>query len=176
MNAATLINQDSGDTEYFSPMEIVDAARRAMGYEIRLDPASSNVANAKIGALRYYGKELDGLKQEWCADSVWLNHPFSREGNPLWINKIETEFESGRAKQACCITFAATSEKWFRPLLKRPQCFLHGRTNYYLPSGEIKRGVTKGSVVTYYGPNVDRFAEEFSKLGTIKIPYETKRV
>lgn len=75
----------------------------------------------------------------------------------------------GRTIAACCITFASTSEKWFRPLLAFPQCFIHGRTNYRLPDGTIKKGATKGSVVTYLGPEVQRFAAEFRTLGTVKI-------
>jgi hypothetical protein len=79
-----------------------------------------------------------------------------------------SEFEKGNIKQACCITFAATSEAWFRPLLAYPQCFIHGRTNYYLPDGTKKKDVTKGSVVTYLGDNTERFKEVFSKIGTVK--------
>lgn len=72
---------------------------------------------------------------------------------------------------ACNICFAATSEQWFAPLLARPQCFLNKRTNYHLPNGELKRGVTKGSVVTYFGADVAAFAREFSPMGIVKIPY-----
>ena len=104
MNSAQLINQDSGNYEWYTPVEIVDMAREVMG----------------------------GIEQ------------------------------------ACCITFAATSEAWFRPLLNYPQCFIHGRTNYYLPDGTKKRGVTKGSVVTYLGDNVEKFTEVFTRIGTVK--------
>ncbi len=102
-----------------------------------------------------------------------MNHPFSREYNRRAVAKIDEEYTSGRMKQGCCITFAATSELWFQPLLRRAQCFLSPRTNYILPDGTLKRGVTKGSVITYYGPNVAAFAREFSALGVIKIPYQS---
>lgn len=49
MNNAQLINQDSGDYEYYTPIEIIEAAREVMGF-ISLDPASSSMANEKIGA------------------------------------------------------------------------------------------------------------------------------
>ena len=39
----------------------------------------------------------------------------------------------------------------------------------YLTDTFIKRGVTKGSVVTYFGSNVEKFASEFRKLGVVKI-------
>lgn len=40
MKAHRLINQDSGDVEYYTPTEITEAARRVMG-GIDLDPFSS---------------------------------------------------------------------------------------------------------------------------------------
>jgi len=164
VNNSQLINQDSGNYEYYSPLKIVEAARQVMG-RINLDPASSEKAN-KIVKADFYYMQL-GLALKW-EGNVWLNHPFSRINNPLWIRKLIFEYEAGRTKQACCITYAATSEKWFQPLLNYPQCFLCPRTNYYLPDGTKKRGVTKGSVVTYLGSNVDRFKEIFSQFGVVK--------
>lgn len=181
------INSDSGDTEYFTPQFIIEAARLCMG-GIDLDPASSHAANQRVKAKVYFDAELDGLGQRWahttlyCDDRssgecvtrpsrLWLNHPFSREGNPLWINKLTKSFYAGDVEQACCITFAATSEKWFQPLLRCCQCFLTPRTNYFMPDGTIKRGVTKGSVVTYLGNRTDAFANAFRELGVVKVPF-----
>src|SRR3989304_406774 len=180
MNKSQLINQTSGNTEYYTPSFIVEAARKVMCSvecrnqitlvepdQIALDPASSIQANKIVKAKRIFTIEDDGLTQEWKAKTIWLNHPFSRKGNKLWIDKLVEEHYSGafRDKQACCITYACTSESWFQPLLQFPQCFLHPRTNYLLPDGSVKRGVTKGSVVTYLGWNEDYFAEVFSDFG-----------
>ncbi len=167
LTAAQLINQDSGDYEYYSPQTIVDAARLVMG-EIDLDPFSSDAANRRVRAARYFTVKDNGLVQDWHG-RVWMNHPFSRILNPLCIDKLDHEFRIGHTTEACAICYAATSEAWFRPLLMRPQCYLTPRTNYYLPDGSLKRGVTKGSVVTYFGPNVDRFAEVFHSFGIVKI-------
>lgn len=165
MNTHQFINQDSGETEYYTPQAIIEAARRTMG-GIDLDPASSLTANQRVKAQQFFSE--NGREREWFGN-VWLNHPFSREFNGPWINKLLTEFVEGRVKQACCITFAATSERWFRPLLERPQCFLVPRTNYLLPDGTVKRGVTKGSVVTYFGSDVEKFRKEFAALGVLKV-------
>ena len=168
MNNAQLINQDSGDYEYYTPIEIVDAAREVMG-SIDYDPFSSYEANKRIKAGQYVCKEVNGLKQSWYGN-VWMNHPFSRNNNKPCIEMFVEEYELGDVEQACCITFAATSEKWFQPLLNYPQCYLSPRTNYYLPDGTLKKGVTKGSVVTYLGYNVDKFIEVFDgKFGKVKI-------
>ena len=163
------INADSGSDEYFTALEIVEAARRVIG-SIDLDPASSLAANARIKAARIFTLGEDGLNQQWWG-AVWLNHPFGKHTNKPWIAKLCAEYASGRVSSATCISFASTSEKWFRPLLDFPQCFIHKRTNYFLPDGTLKKGVTKGSVVTYFGQNVKRFALEFAEIGTVKIPY-----
>jgi hypothetical protein len=161
------INSDSGNDEYFTPLEIVESARNVLG-GIDLDPASSLIANQRIGATRIFTLAEDGLSQPW-AGRVWMNHPFGKGSNKRWISKLCAEYASGRVAAAVCISFASTSEQWFRPLLNLPQCFLWRRTNYFLPDSSLKRGVTKGSVVTYFGLSVERFAQEFSKLGTVKI-------
>ena len=194
MNNAQLINQDSGDFEYYTPIEIVNAAREVMG-SIDLDPASSYVANERIKAKDFFDISVDGLLHEWKGN-IWMNHPFSRgekacnqrhcekhvcrkrgyhiyvdvPSNADWIKKIIHEYEEGNIYQACCITYAATSEQWFSPLLDFPQCFLIPRTNYYLPNGDLKKGVTKGSVVTYFGSKgIKEFREIFGKMGKVKI-------
>lgn len=138
-------------------------------------------------------KHLDGgLQKEWYGN-IWMNHPFSRNESPCkpkckkkiceergyhtdiplpgsedWIKKLVSEYGLGHVNQACCITYASTSEKWFRPLLSFPQCFIYGRTNYILPNGKIKKGVTKGSVITYLGNEVDKFKMVFSRFGMVK--------
>lgn len=170
MNASQLILQDSGNFEWYSPPEIVDRARRAMG-RIELDPFSSLVANERIKAERIFTIEDDGLKQEWVTPAAFGNHPFGRKLNPVCVKKMVHEYTVGRMKQGCFITFASTSEGWFQPLMAYPQCYPRKRTNFYLPNGEKKRGVTKGSCITFFGPNVEAFAREFRDLGTIKVQF-----
>ena len=163
------INADSGSDEYFTPGNIIECARLVLG-RIDLDPASSLEANATVQADRFFTIADDGLHQEW-GGRIWMNHPFGRKTNKPWVDKLVSEYRAGRVTEAVCITFAATSEQWFRPLLYEVQCYLHGRTNYYLPDGTLKRGVTKGSVLTYFGPAPCLFAEAFRKTGTVKSPW-----
>lgn len=121
-------------------------------------------------ALRYYSIHYgeDGFKLPW-AHKCWVNHPFSRENNNRIAAKAIEEYNTG--SQIVMITFAATSEKWFRPLLDYPQCYLHVRTNYLDQNGNKIKGCTKGSVITYLGNNLNAFYEAFKHLGTIKVPY-----
>jgi len=167
VNKAQLINQDSGLYEYYTPPIIVELAAKVMG-GIDLDPFSSDQANKNVNAAKIYTENDNGLLHDWHG-KIWMNHPFSRTMNKLCVEKLIAEYELGRVSQACCITFASTSESWFRPLLKYPMCFIHKRTNYFLADGTLKTGVTKGSVVTYIGDNIDEFKRIFSEIGTVKI-------
>lgn len=179
--------QTSGIYEYYTPAPIVDAARETMG-SIDLDPASSEIANSVVKAYLYYTKDQNGMQQDWFGN-VWMNHPFGRAeaacledcakdhshhdtpnfGNAAWIRKLFEEWNAHNISAACCITYVATSEKWFRPLLDCPQCFLTTRLNYRQPDGSVKKGVQKGSVVTYLGDDVERFRRAFKHLGVVKV-------
>lgn len=195
MNNANLINQSSGDFEYYTPEPWPTLARELMG-AIDLDPASNPIANKRINAARYFTAIDDGLTQDWCG-RIWLNHPFHRGENPCpidtgkckkkacttrghhiseaipgnedWINKLITEYTKGNINEAVIITFCSSSETWFRPLLQFAQCFPIGRVNYELADGTKARGVTKGSVITYLGPNLAGFIALFGAHGDIKI-------
>jgi hypothetical protein len=151
----------------------MNAARSMMG-GIDLDPASSESANEVVKAPRFFGIGDGSLDRPWIG-RVWMNHPFGRRspsmhGNAAWINKLRSEWEGGNIIEALCITYACTSEKWFQPLLDFPQCFLCPRTNYYLPDGTIKKGVTKGSVITYIGDRETRFHRYFKSFGKCHKP------
>ncbi len=54
-----------------------------------------------------------------------------------------------------------------------PQCYFTGRVNY-IDGYTMKEttDVSKGSVVTYLGPNVDKFSTVFSQYGKVMFPYE----
>lgn len=187
MNTVAALTQNSSKVEYYTDPVITTASRLCMG-SIDLDPASCETANAIVNASVFFDINDDGIHQDWFGN-VWLNHPFGRPelpckpgctkdhehhnyilyGNKKWINKLDREWECGNMTAACCITFSVTSEQWFRPLLRRPQCFLVPRTNYFDEHGNMVKGVLKGSVVTYFGRHIDRFRDAFSPLGEVKV-------
>ena len=195
--AHQLCNQTSGNWEYYTAPIIVHASRLVMG-SIDLDPASSDIANKTVKAKAYYTIEDDGLSKDWLGN-IWLNHPFHKgekacpklrkrckkkickqrgfhidediPSNSKWINKLISEYETNNIFQAMSICYASTSENWFFPLLDFPQCYLNPRTNYFDKHGNLIKGVSKGSVVTYIGPKVKLFEEVFEhrlKLGKVK--------
>lgn len=132
-----------------------------------------------------------GLDFPWYG-KVWMNHPFrifEREckpnctkkicrdrgyhlaepldGSQAWIDHAVDQHEKGNA-EIICITFANTSEGWFKPLLKYPKCWHHGRVNYLDPlTLEPIRGVTKGSVIHGLVDNLSLFHQAFRGMGDI---------
>lgn len=154
-----------------------------------------------IGDLPIHTQQGWGsLERQWNGN-VWMNHPFGvlerackpgcskkvcqRRGHHLgadipgnveWVTHVINEYESGRVSQACILTFASTSEAWFKPLKKYPICFLDGRTNYLDPETLLEvNGVTKGSCVTYLGTRLMRFEKVFSAFGEVKVSLSTLR-
>lgn len=64
------VSHNSGENEWYTPAEFIEAARRVMG-EIDLDPASSDIAQETVKANKYYTIDDDGLEQEWSG-RVWI--------------------------------------------------------------------------------------------------------
>lgn len=153
MDNHKLIHQDSGNVEYYTPREIVQAASELMG-GITLDPACSWQAWEWHGqhSMHYCDHDKNGLVTQWFGN-VWMNHPFSRAENEQWIARFVGSYDAALVATACCITFASTSAGWFNPLKKHPQFFFDKRVNYFNPLvGKIDRGVTKDSVFTWLRP------------------------
>ena len=85
MSNHQLINQDSGNTEFYTPSEIMNVVKE-MFPVIELDPASCERANQVVQAKRIYTKDMDGLRLPWQASTVWLNHPFSKGEKACKLN------------------------------------------------------------------------------------------
>lgn len=167
MNNAQLINQDSGIQEYYTPPRFIEAARAVMGY-ISLDPASSEAANRIVQARYIFTRDDDGLTKRWFGN-VWLNHPYGRKENRLWISKLVDEYIEERVHEAIGICFASTSEKWIRPLMIGTVCFVRGRVKFLKPDLSEAGASTKGSMIYYLGDRSSVFADHFRQFGEVKI-------
>lgn len=152
MDSHQLINQNSGNVEWFTPRPIVAVAKQLMGV-ITLDPACSAKAfdyQGEHSEAYYYEK---GLSLMWWGN-VWLNPPFGSMTLD-WVYKLVCAYENGDVKQACCITFNSTETDWGQMLLQYPQFFFKRRVNYVSldRDGNAKpSGSTKGSIFTYLPP------------------------
>lgn len=168
------IHQDSGSTEWYTPSDIIEAARAVLG-GIDLDPASSVAANLTVRADRFFTESDNGLAHPW-EGRVWLNPPFTE--NARFIPKIVAEYEAGRVTAACVLTFASLDTKWARLLAEYPRWYPVGRVAY-VPARATAgaNSPPKASMVTYLGPWSNLFAGAFTHRlgGWVDVPYEFHR-
>jgi hypothetical protein len=94
------IQHSSKSNEHYTPIEIIEAARKLMGF-IELDPASCRLADKNVNAKKYYSKKEDAINMdisEWKAETLFLNPPggcIKKDENGKWI-----ECKKGQSAQA----------------------------------------------------------------------------
>ena len=96
-----------------------------------------------------------------------------------WVQHLESQFNKGNVTEAINIAFAELSSSWGQILTNGVYCIPNERVNYYQYNPEKQalvkdRGVTKGSILRYWGNNPDEFAKVFSEIGTVHQPYNIK--
>jgi hypothetical protein len=104
----------SASNEHFTPPEIVDPGRVALGGVIDLDPASCALANRIVRATRIFTEADDGLSRPWgsveAPSTVWLNAPGGKTGNDSnqarWWHRLVAEWQSGRVRSAVFVAFS----------------------------------------------------------------------
>ncbi len=161
------VSLNSGENEWYTPPEYIEAAREAMG-SIDLDPASCETAQANVLATRYFDIEDNGLDKPWTGN-VWLNPPYGKEVIGLFTEKVVSE--AGRFQQAVVLVNNATDTAWFHDLasVASAACFIRGRIRFLDKSGKPANTPVQGQVAVYVGPNVDAFREAFASFGAVVI-------
>jgi len=109
----------SGKVRWFTPPDILQQARIALGGGFTLDPASERHANdLLVGACRYLTEEDNALETDWgCGveDRVWCNPPYARGViGPFADRFIE---QLGEAAGAILVN-SDTGTVWYQRLLE----------------------------------------------------------
>jgi ParB family chromosome partitioning protein len=154
----------TGEIEWYTPREYLDAAIEVMG-AIDLDPASSDLAQQHVKAKRYFTRETDGLKQRWSG-RVFLNPPYAMPFVKDFVEKMVTSFEAGDISQGILLTNNATDTEWWHRADRTCSalCFTRGRISFLKAKDgviEKKEAPTNGQVFFYFGPNVEAFRQIF---------------
>ncbi len=158
--------QGTGENEWYTPSEYIEAAREVMG-GIDVDPASSDIAQKTIQADEFFTIDDDGLKREWNG-RVWLNPPYAQPAIHHFMQKAVDEFEAGRMKEGIALTHNYTDTQWFHLAAKVASaiCFTRGRIGFVNPEGK-RAAPTQGQAFFYFGDKPEDFADRFCNLGTI---------
>ena len=154
---------NSGENEWYTPSEYIEAARGLMG-SIDLDPASSDIANETVKASRYYTEEMDGLSLPW-GGNVWMNPPYSSDKIGAFIDKLEEELPN--IKSALVLVNNATETAWFVKLvgMSSAVCFPRGRIKFIDAQGRNSGAPLQGQAVLYIGLDTEAFCDTFSRFG-----------
>lgn len=161
------VTNNSGNNEWYTPAEYIEAARRVMG-GIDLDPASTEIANRTIGAKTIYTAEDDGLKKKWNG-RVWMNPPYAQPLVSQFSDAVADKFDAGEIKQACVLVNNATETAWFQRMVASAAavCFPKGRVRFLNPEGQPVGAPLQGQAVIYLGKNVEKFTKVFESFGPV---------
>ena len=156
------VSFNSGNNEWYTPSEFIEAARAAMN-GIDTDPASSDIAQEVVKASTFYTAETNGLDKEWHGN-VWMNPPYASDLIEKFIDKLIEQ--RGNYNQAVVLVNNATETGWFNKLISIASvvCFPKSRVKFYMPNGKTGAPL-QGQAVIYIGDNMNTFSDVFSKLG-----------
>jgi phage N-6-adenine-methyltransferase len=159
--------QGTGENEWYTPKEYVEAARKALGV-IELDPASSEIAQQIVKAKHFYTKERDGLSRKW-EGRVWLNPPYSQPAVQQFIEKLVAEVKARAVTEAVLLTHNYTDTEWFHIAARACSliCFTRGRIKFVGADGSIA-APTQGQAFFYFGKRVQSFTRAFESFGFIR--------
>lgn len=156
------VSFNSGNNEWYTPKEFIEAARVAMG-SIDLDPASNDIANEVVKAETYYTAETNGLDKEWTGN-VWMNPPYASDLIGKFVDKLIEQREN--YEQAIVLVNNATETEWFNKLISISSavCFPKSRVKFYMPDGKTGAPL-QGQAVLYVGKNIEKFMNAFDGFG-----------
>jgi phage N-6-adenine-methyltransferase len=159
------VKNNSGENEWYTPPEYIEAARAAMG-GIDLDPATSEKAQETVKAKKFYTAEDDGLSKVWKG-KVWLNPPYAKDLIGKFCDKLAEGVDAGKVTAAILLVNNATDTAWFHRVASKASavCFIKGRIAFHDSNGEPKNKPLQGQMAMYFGGEPQAFASEFIALG-----------
>lgn len=156
------VSFNSGNNEWYTPAELIEAARSAMG-SIDLDPASNDIAQKVVKARTYYTAETNGLDKTWTGN-VWMNPPYASDLIGKFVDKMVSERKN--YDQAVILVNNATETEWFNRLISIADavCFPKSRVKFYMPDGKTGAPL-QGQAIIYIGDNSEKFFKAFRQIG-----------
>ena len=163
----------TGEIEWYTPREYLDAAIEVMG-EIELDPASSDTAQEHVNAVCYFTLQDDGLTRDWSG-RVFLNPPYAMPQVRDFTAKLAAAYRRGEVPEAILLVNNATDTEWFHAALSSCSalCLMRGRIKFLkAQDGELvgMGSPTHGQIFLYFGESHEAFTKTFRRYGAILKP------
>lgn len=158
------VSHNSGNNEWYTPREYIEAARSVMG-SIDLDPASSEKANEVVKAGTFYTKDDDGLRRQWHG-RVWMNPPYANGLVGKFASKFAFHVDRGDIVQGIVLVNNATETAWFAEIVTVASAlvFPGERVRFWRPNGKTGTPL-QGQAILYAGTNTDSFLDTFQRFG-----------
>ncbi len=161
---AWMVGQRAGIQDYFTPIEIVNAAREAMG-GIDLDAASHWMANREHKIPDWFHTGRSAFENRWYG-RVWLNPPYG--DNEPWFREIERYVRAGDVEQLCMISpMWAFHTRLAEPILKLSSglVLLIPTPKFWGNADPSKVGKNHPHGILYIGDRVTEFRTAFAPFG-----------
>jgi phage N-6-adenine-methyltransferase len=163
----------TGDTEWYTPQNILEAAAEVLG-AIDLDPASSAAqqAHAAVKATRYFTIADNSLEQRWRG-RVFCNPPYARGWIDVFVEKMVSAYRAGDMSAGILLTNSSTETDWWHRAAAACDalCFHKRRIRFLkVVDGALTRGSSAPShphTFFYFGDDVRRFAQVFRRFGLV---------
>lgn len=158
------VSNNSGNNEWYTPEEYIEAARATMG-SIDVDPASNDLAQNTVKAAIYYTEKTNGLDKPWVGN-IWINPPYSSSLIGSFCDKLLNEIDCLNTQQAVVLVNNATEAQWFRSLIKKASMvgFTKRRVRFIDQNGNPSGAPLQGQSVIYFGKNEQKFIDAFIGL------------
>jgi len=159
------VANNTGNNEWYTPTDIIDAAREVLG-GFDLDPASSEIANRTVKAARIFTAENDGLAQEWPIGRVWMNPPYAQPLMGQFADRFGAEVRRGSS--GIVLVNNATETAWFQTIAAECAaiCFPKSRIRFLDPQGNPGAPL-QGQAIIYCGEDREAFTAAFSRFGLV---------
>ena len=162
---AAHVSNNSGNNEWYTPPEFIEAARLVMG-SIDTDPASCDYANLTVKAKTYYTIETDGLAHLWTGN-VWMNPPYAEPLIGQFTSKLVDYYIDKHVRSAIVLVNNATETEWFQRLTDEASACMFPKTRIKFMNAQGKRtgAPLQGQAFVYFGPDPYGFAAIFGEWG-----------
>lgn len=149
--------------DYYTPPEIVQAAREAMG-GIDLDAASHWLANRTLRIPDYFTIGRSAFENDWHG-RVWLNPPYGN--NKPWFDRIVEFTDGGDVEQLCMLSpvWAFNTSIAAEVIERVSAMVLLSPTPTFWGNADGKTGTNQPHCVVYIGERVTEFLRAFSAFG-----------
>lgn len=159
--------------DWCTPPSIVSSVKATFGGAIDLDPCSNE--HSLVGARREYRlPEVDGLRADWDARTIYVNPPYGSDperGTRImhWFQRITSAVAEG-SEVIALVPVAPNTRHWKEHVFPRASaiCFLsEPRVRFYIRGREDPKGAPMACAVVYWGPDWHSFGREFRRHGVV---------